>query len=174
MWQAETHDWAAEMYRASRASIRLRRSRGLVWAGGLPLHKVADHLLAVAARAPVADVDPAGLAAGCGLPDELVKREVVHHPGKPLAARLDVRDKNVGSAAARVVRGLHAPYGDVEPWRAVAAVDADGVAEVGPQRFQDVEAELLEVADGRDGRRVVYAPCDGDEGGGKLREAEVF
>ena len=162
------------MYRACRASIRLRRSRGLVWTGGLSLHEVADHLLAVAARAPVADVDPAGLAAGCGLPDELVKREVVHHPGKPLAARLDVRDKDVGSAAARVVRGLHAPYGGVEPWRAVAAVDADGVAEVGPQRLQDVEAELLEVADRREGRRVVYAPRDGDEGGGKLREAEVF
>ena len=41
------------------------------------LHEVADHLLAVAARA-IADVDPAGLAPGCGLPDELVKREVVH------------------------------------------------------------------------------------------------
>ena len=51
---------------------------------------------------------------------------------------------------------------------------ADGVAEVGPQRLQDVEAELLEVADRREGRRVVYAPRDGDEGGGKLREAEVF
>ena len=102
------------MYRACRASIRLRRSRGLVWTGGLSLHEVADHLLAVAARAPVADVDPAGLAAGCGLPNELVKREVVHHPGKPLAARLDVRDKDVGSAAARVVRGFHAPDGGVE------------------------------------------------------------
>ena len=91
------------MYRACRASIRLRRSGGFVWAGGLPLHEVADHLLAVAARAPVADVDPAGLARGCGLPDELVKREVVHHPGEPLAARLGVGDKNVGSAAAGVV-----------------------------------------------------------------------
>ena len=101
------------MYRACRASIRLRRSRGLVWTGGLSLHEVADPLL-VASRAPVADVDPAGLACGGGLPDELVKREVVHHPGKPLAARLDVRDKDVGSAAARVVRGLHAPYGGVE------------------------------------------------------------
>ena len=140
----------------------------------LPLHEVADHLLAVAARAPVADVYPAGLAAGGGLPDELVKREVVHHPGKPLAARLGVGDKNVGSAAAGVVRGFHAPYGGIEPWRAVAAVDADGMAEVGPQRLQDVEAELLEVADRREGWRVVYAPCHGDEGGGKLREAEVF
>ena len=102
------------MYRACRASISLRRSRGLVWAGGLPLHEVADHLLAVAARAPVADVYPAGLARGCGLPDELVKLEVVHHPGKPLAARLDVGDKDVGSAAAGVVRGFHAPYGGVE------------------------------------------------------------
>ena len=102
------------MYRACRASIRLRRSRGLVWTGGLSLHEVADHLLAVAARAPVADVYPAGFARGCGLPDELVKREVVHHPGKPLAARLDVRDKDVGSAAARVVRGFHAPDGGVE------------------------------------------------------------
>ena len=102
------------MCRASRASIRLRRSRELVLAGDLPLREVADHLLAVAARAPVADVDPAGLAAGCGLPNELVKREVVHHPGKPLAARLDVRDKDVGSAAARVVRGFHAPDGGVE------------------------------------------------------------
>ena len=134
------------MYRACRASISLRRSRGLVWAGGLPLHEVADHLLAVAARAPVADVYPAGLACGGGLPDELVKREVVHHPGKPLAARLGVGDKNVGSAAAGVVRGFHAPDGGVEPWRAVAAVDADGVAEVGPQRLQDVEAELLELS----------------------------
>ena len=139
----------------------------------LSLHEVADHLLAVAARA-IADVYPAGLARGRGLPDELVKREVVHHPGEPLAARLDVGDKNVGGAATRVVRGLHAPYGGVEPWRAIAAVDADGVAEVGPQRLQNVEAELLEVADRREGRRVVYAPCGGDEGGGKLREAEVF
>ena len=162
------------MYRACRASIRLRRSRGLVWAGGLPLHEVADHLLAVAARAPVADVDPAGLARGRGLPDELVKREIVHHPGEPFATRLGVRNKDVGGAAPRVVRGFHAPDGGVEPWRAIAAVDADGVAEVGPQRLQDVEAELLEVADGREGRRVVYAPCDGDEGGGKLRESEVF
>ena len=69
----------------------------------LPLHEVADHLLAVAARAPVADVDPAGLAPGRGLPDELVKRKVVHHPGKPFAARLDVGDKDVGGAAAGVV-----------------------------------------------------------------------
>ena len=132
-------------------------------AGDLPLREVADHLLAVAARAPVADVYPAGLARGCGLPDELVKREVVHHPGKPLAARLGVGDKNVGGAAARVVRGFHAPDGGVEPWRPVAAVDVDGMAEVGPQRLQDVEAELLEVADRREGRRVVYAPCGGDE-----------
>ena len=162
------------MCRASRASIRLRRSRELVLAGDLPLREVADHLLAVAARAPVADVYPAGFARGCGLPDELVKREVVHHPGKPLAARFGVRNKNVGGAAPRVVRGFHAPDGSVEPWRPVAAVDADGMAEVGPQRLQDVEAELLEVADGREGRRVVYAPRDGDEGGGKLCEAEVF
>ena len=102
------------MCRASRASIRLRRSRELVLAGDLPLREVADHLLAVAARAPVADVYPAGLARGCGLPDELVKREVVHHPGKPLAARLGVGDKDVGGAAAGVVRGFHAPYGGVE------------------------------------------------------------
>ena len=34
---------------------------------------------------------------GCGLPDELVKREVVHHPSKPFAPRFDVRDKDVGS-----------------------------------------------------------------------------
>ena len=140
----------------------------------LPLHEVADHLLAVAARAPVADVYPAGLARGCGLPDELVKREVVHHPGKPFAPRLGVRDEDIGGAAARVVGGFHASDGGVELWRAVAAVDVDGVAEVGPQRLQDVEAELLEVADRREGWRVVYAPCHGDEGGGKLREAEVF
>ena len=140
----------------------------------LPLHEVADHLLAVAAHAPVADVDPAGLARGGVLPDELVKREVVHHPGKPLTPRLDVGDEDVGGAAARVVRVFHTPDGGVEPWRPVAAVDADGVAEVGPQRLQDVEAELLEVADRRERRRVVYAPRDGDEGGGKLREAEVF
>ena len=113
----------------------------------LPLHEVADHLLAVAARAPVADVYPAGLARGGGLPDELVKLEVVHHPGEPFPARLGVRDEDVGSAAARVVRGFHAPDGGVELRRAVAAVDADGVAEMGPQRLQDVEAELLEVAD---------------------------
>ena len=61
------------------------------------LHEVADHLLAVAARAPVADVYPAGLARGCGLPDELVKREVVHHPSEPFAPRVGVRDKDVGS-----------------------------------------------------------------------------
>ena len=102
------------MCRASRASIRLRRSRELVLAGDLPLREVADHLLAVAARAPVADVYPAGLAAGGGLPNELVKREVVHHPGKPFAARLGVGDEDVGSAAARVVRGFHAPDGGVE------------------------------------------------------------
>ena len=140
----------------------------------LPLHEVADHLLAVAARAPVADVYPAGLAPGRGLPDELVKLEVVHHPGEPLAARLGVRNKNVGGAAARVVRVFHASDGSVEPWRPVAAVDADGVAEVGAQRLQDMEAELLEVADRRERRRVVYAPRGGDEGGGKLRETEVF
>ena len=162
------------MCRASRASIRMRRSREVVWADGLPLHEVADHLLAVVACAPVVDVDPAGLARGGGLPDELVKLEVVHHPGKPFAARLDVGDKDVGGAAAGVVRGFHAPDGGVEPWRAVAAVDADCVAEVGPQRLQDVEAELLKVADRRERRRVVYAPRGGDEGGGKLREAEVF
>ena len=140
----------------------------------LPLHEVADHLLAVAACAPVADVYPAGFARGRGLPDELVKREVVHHPGKPLAARLGVRDEDVGGAAPRVVRGFHAPDGSVEPWRPVAAVDADGMVEMRPQRLQDVEAELLEVADRREGRRVVYAPRGGDERGGKLREAEVF
>lgn len=34
---------------------------------------------------------------GCGLPDELVKREVVHHPSEPFAPRVGVRDKDVGS-----------------------------------------------------------------------------
>ena len=67
----------------------------------LSLHEVTDHLLAVAART-IADVDPAGLAPGRGLPDELVKREVVHHPGEPLTARLGVRNKNVGGAAAHL------------------------------------------------------------------------
>ena len=93
----------------------------------LSLHEVADHLLAVASRA-VTDVYPAGLAPGRGLPNELVKLEVVHHPGEPFATRLDVGDKDIGGATARVVRGFHAPYGGVEPWRAVAAVDADGMA----------------------------------------------
>ena len=93
---------------------------------------MADHLLAVAPPAPVAHVYPAGLAPRGSPPDELVKREGVHHPGKPLAARLGVRNKNVGGAAARVVRGFHAPDGGVELRRAVAAVDADGVAEMGP------------------------------------------
>ncbi len=102
------------MCRASRASIRLRRSRELVLAGDLPLREVADHLLAVAARAPVADVYPAGLARGGSLPNELVKREVVHHPGEPFATRLGVRDEDVGGAAAGVVRGFHAPDGGVE------------------------------------------------------------
>ena len=63
----------------------------------LPLREVADHLLAVAARAPVTDVYPAGLARGGGLPDELVKREVVHHRSEPFAPRFDVGDKDVGS-----------------------------------------------------------------------------
>ena len=161
--------WRVNAYTTSCVVRNLGRTT--TW---LSLHEVADHLLAVAPRAPVADVYPAGLAAGGGLPDELVKREVVHHPGKPLAARLDVGDKDVGGAAARVARVAHAPYSGVEPWRPVAAVDADGVAEMRPQRLQDVEAELLEVADRRERRRVVYAPRDGDEGGGKLREAEVF
>ena len=138
--------WRVNAYTTSCVVRNLGRTT--TW---LVLHEVADHLLAVAARAPVADVYPLGLARGGSLPDELVKRE-----------------------AARVGRGFHAPVGGVELRRAVAAVDADGVAEVGPQRLQDVEAELLEVADGREGRRVVYAPRDGDEGGGKLREAEVF
>lgn len=161
--------WRVDAYTTSCVVRNLGRTT--TW---LSLHEVANHLLAVAPRASVADVYPLGLALGGSLPDELVKREVVHHPGKPLAARLDVGDKDVGGATARVVRGFHAPDGGVEPWRAVAAVDADGVAEVGPQRLQDVEAELLEVADRRERRRVVYAPRDGDEGGGKLREAEVF
>ena len=161
--------WRVNAYTTSCVVRNLGRTT--TW---LVLHEVADHLLAVAARAPVADVYPLDLARGGSLPDELVKREVVHHPGEPLAARLDVGDKDVGGAAARVVRGFHAPDGGVELRRAVAAVDADGVAEMGPQRLQDVEAELLEVADRRERRRVVYAPRDGDEGGGKLREAEVF
>ena len=80
----------------------------------------------------------------------------------------------MSAAQPRVWSEVFTPPTGVELWRAVAAVDADGMAEVGPQRLQDVEAELLEVADRREGWRVVYAPCHGDEGGGKLREAEVF
>ena len=34
---------------------------------------------------------------GFVLPDELVKREVVHHPSEPFAPRFDVGDKDVGS-----------------------------------------------------------------------------
>ena len=101
--------WRVDAYTTSCVVRNLGRTT--TW---LVLHEVADHLLAVAARAPVADVYPLGLALGGSLPDELVKREVVHHPGKPLAARLGVGDKNVGSAAAGVVRGFHAPYGGVE------------------------------------------------------------
>lgn len=46
-----------------------------------------------------ANRDPATLRQdrGCGLPDELVKREVVHHPSEPFAPRFDVGKKDVGS-----------------------------------------------------------------------------
>lgn len=42
---------------------------------------------------------PATLRQDCGfgLPNELVKREVVHHPSEPFAPRVGVRDKDVGS-----------------------------------------------------------------------------
>ena len=101
-------------------------------------------------------------------------RNIIREVFRSLMAKRLIEMKRYRGAAPRVVRGFHAPDGGVEPWRAVAAVDADGVAEMRPQRLQDVEAELLEVADRRERRRVVYAPRGGDEGGGKLREAEVF
>ena len=116
--------------------------------------------MGVIAALLVGDVDPVVGAGGGGFfPDELVVGDVGAEPVEPFAACLLVGDVDVGGFARHVLGGFGAAYCLVKGWGAVAAGDGDGAGCVGAEGFEDVEAELLEIADGLNGGDVGDASC---------------
>ena len=99
-------------------------------------HLVEPGLVAVVmVVGSVADMYPEGTATVM-FQDALVEVQVVHYPIVPLACRVQVRDMQIGRTAIQMLRVLHAMDCFVEQFTAVAAVDADGVADVVAQWLQ--------------------------------------
>ena len=108
-------------------------------------HLVEPGLVAVVmVVGTVADMYPEGTATVM-FQDALVEVQVVHYPIVPLACRVQVRDMQIGRTAIQMLRVLHAMDCFVEQFTAVAAVDADGVADVVAQWLQHLATQLAQV-----------------------------
>lgn len=71
---------------------------------------------------------------------------MIHEPGEPFLAGGFVREVDVTGFASHVLRVVDATYGFVQGGASIAATDYDGAVEVFAQGFEDVDAELLQVA----------------------------
>lgn len=81
---------------------------------------------------------------------------------------------DVGGFATDVLAGVDASHGGIEVGTAVTAGYFDRDAKVFAEGFEDVKAELLEVADFLNGGYVVDATGGGDGALGELGELEMF
>lgn len=124
----------------------MRRTRDInviLWV----LYQVLNDVLAEFAGLLVADVDPVvGARWGALFPNELVEG-LIHEPGEPFLAGGFIRNMDVTGFTSHVLGIGYTTYGFVQGLRAVAAADYDGAVEVFTQGFEDVDAELLQVAD---------------------------
>ena len=99
--------------------------------------------------------------------DELVECGVVHYPAHPFACLGHGGYLEVGSLTREVLTVGGSSHGCVEPWRAVATGDDERSGDVLAQRFEHLNAQVLEVADDakvgfrRGAQRVVDSPCLG-------------
>lgn len=110
---------------------------------------ILDDLLALGSSLPEADVNPIGCACRSGflLPDELVEVEVALHPEEPTLAGGFIGNADVGSFACHVLARCHTTDRSVKAWRTIAGTDRNRAVEVFAEGFENVDAELLEIAD---------------------------
>ena len=73
--------------------------------------------------------------------------KVVHYPEEPTLTSSFVRKVDVGCLTCHVLRGGCASYGIVESRTTIARADGNRAIEVFTERFENVDAELLEIAD---------------------------
>lgn len=81
------------------------------------------------------------------LPYQLMERDIVHKPYKPTLASGGRRKVDVGCLTCHVLTCCYTTYGFVQCLASIAAADGDWAVEVLTERFEDVDAELLEIAD---------------------------
>lgn len=119
------------------------------------LYKSFYYLVPVIAILTITDVNPIGGACGGGLfKDELVE-VLIHKPYKPFLADGGRRKVDVGGFACHVLTCCYTSYGCVQCWTSIAAADGYRAVEVFAERFENVDAELLEIADNFECRCVV-------------------
>ena len=95
-------------------------------------------------------------AGWCGLfPDQLMVRDVVHKPDKPSLAGGFVWNVNVGCFTILVLGIGYTADSFVKGGATEATADDDRAVEVFAQGFEDVDAELLQVADNVERWRIV-------------------
>lgn len=136
---------------------------------------VVDGLVAVALTVPLAgEVQPAVAQATAMLEEQLVEVRVADDPLEPVARHLLVGHGEVGSLAQHVLRATYATHRTVQLLAAVAAGDADRVAVVLSQGFQDFAAQVLHGQHLLVAWLVVDAEALGSDTLGEFAECEVL
>ena len=138
------------------------------------LYKSFYYLVPVIAILTITDVNPIEGACGGGpFEDELVEVKVVHYPEEPTLTGGFVRNVNIGGLACHVLTCCYTSYGFVQCLASVAGTDGDWAVEVFAERFENVDAELLEIRNNLKRRRIVNASCRGSFRAKELAEFEV-
>lgn len=122
------------------------------------LHEILNDVLGVVAVLFVGDVNPAR-SGSVAFPDKLMELAVIHNPFEPLFADGFGGDAEVSRLARHVLACCAASYGLIQSRRAIAGAYHNRGIEVRAERFEDVDAELLEIRDDLKRRRIVNASC---------------
>ena len=123
---------------------------------------------------PAGEVQPAVAQATAMLEEQLVEVSVADNPLKPVARHLFVGHGEVSSLAQHVLRAAYATHRTVQLLAAVAAGDADRLAVVLSQGFQDFAAQVLHGQHLLVAGLVVDAEALGSDTLGKFAERKVL
>lgn len=104
-------------------------------------------MMSVSSILAVADVNPIGGACGIGFFEDELVEVLIHKPYKPFLADGGRRKVDVGCLTCHVLTCCYTTYGFVQCLASVARADGDWAVEVLTEGFENVDAELLEIAD---------------------------